>query len=226
MDTLSIFRSFLAAVNVTRRAVQRTRRMLALIAPSLTIVWFTLANWLGSSRLAKIFRSRGYLLGTSQVLLENAQRGSAPPEGSDSTSEVPRVPGLPPNTALVPIPGDKIVGIYTQASAFGSFTDDKSTRDDGCWSQPEQHPCDGKTLAARMFGHEGSCCAEGHGARHRFDWNIDGDHHRCRARGKPAQTTAARCRRRPASSTSCRRPLTRRREPRSQMHRSSRRRRC
>ncbi len=38
-----------------------------LIAPALNQIVFTVANWLGSSRLPKIFRSRGYLLGTSQV---------------------------------------------------------------------------------------------------------------------------------------------------------------
>ena len=43
------------------------RRLLMLIAPALNQIVFTVANWLGSSRLPKIFRSRGYLLGTSQV---------------------------------------------------------------------------------------------------------------------------------------------------------------
>ena len=38
-----------------------------LVAPALNWIMFAVFNWLGSSRLPKIFRSRGYLLGTSQV---------------------------------------------------------------------------------------------------------------------------------------------------------------
>ena len=38
-----------------------------MVAPALNNITFAIANWLGGSRLPKIFRTRGYLLGTSQV---------------------------------------------------------------------------------------------------------------------------------------------------------------
>ena len=60
-------------------------------------------------------RKEMHLLVAAQVLLENAQRGSAPPEGSDLTSDVPRVPGIPADAPLVPVPGTRVEGIYTQA---------------------------------------------------------------------------------------------------------------
>ena len=47
--------------------VHLTRRLFMMIAPGIKSGFFAVANWLGSSRLEKIFRSRGYLLGTSQV---------------------------------------------------------------------------------------------------------------------------------------------------------------
>ena len=73
------------------------------IPPTARLVQRTAQNYRGGSQVA-------------QVLLENAQRGSAPPAGSDLITTVPRVPGLPPGIPLVSTSSKKIEDIYVQVS--------------------------------------------------------------------------------------------------------------
>ena len=150
-----------------------------------------------------------------QVLLENAQRGSAPSAGVDVSSTLPRVPGVPATLPLVSIPSKKIEEIYLQVRSHGSVK-----VSDGClipaslqiWS-----------LATRMHSMAYIVRAQSKLLTRHMLTHV-GDSRR-RVSGRRGPTTGARCRGRPASSTSCPRPRTRRRAPPSAARRSSRRRR-
>lgn len=91
-------------------------RLVLLLAPKMQSFGARVANMLSSARMRRMFTARGYLLGTSQVLLDNARRG-APPSTAQREADlqnVPPLPGMPAGTPLISMADQNIKEVYVQ----------------------------------------------------------------------------------------------------------------